>query len=235
MLEMRLFKIRNQRKAPIFQTRLGKTQIASETLFEITIFQSGNFIDSDLMSAAVKWRFHPDFDNVWKRVLADGVSGKAQNIKVVVTSADFSKKLVLTYSRSNAAEFVSRQRHADSGSANQNTPFADARTDFLRYLSGDIWIIYATGAFRSAVINSMTQPFKDVRDLMTDVNSAMVAADGYFHKFYLECLRVNRIVVLSAQTIINFIVLLYQKKLLFQPGREKRKVGGKDAVGFSEL
>ena len=69
-------------------------------------FQLADFSHAAGVAAALEFRLQPDFDHAIDQFCPKQISGKAQNIQIVVSAAHFGRHVVVTGRRTDAGELI---------------------------------------------------------------------------------------------------------------------------------
>src|SRR5262245_2887318 len=140
-----------------------------------------NLLDPAGMAAAVERRFQPDADHALDQLFAEEVGREAEDVGVVVTSAQLSRDAVVAGRGPGAPDLVRGDAHADARAANQDTPFHPTLADSLGHLEGKVRVVRAPRAVRSDVDYLMADLTQKRNDPLLDAEATMVTTNRNVH------------------------------------------------------
>jgi hypothetical protein len=145
-------------------------------------FHGLDFFDSTLMTPTIEAGREKDSNQVIDGPIAYQIAWQAQDIHIVMSSACLDHDLVRACRRANAAEFVRRNGHSNTGAANQDTPlgdpFGNEPTDLVR----KVWIVDSGITGRSTIVNGVIFIGKQLHQFVLDLKTTMITADCDMHE-----------------------------------------------------
>ena len=114
-----------------------------------------DFLQTSRVATLFKWCLKPDSNDLIGQLIAELISGEADDVGVVMGAAVFCGDTVVTGRGTDTGEFVGRDAHADSGATDQNAPVDRSGGDFASDLSGIVGVVDAL-RFKRAKISNLT-------------------------------------------------------------------------------
>ena len=87
---------------------------------EFLFFVQGDFLDPPFVPAGLKTGFEPHLDDAPGEFLADQVGGKAKHVGIVVAARHLRGQFVVAQRRTDPANLVGGDAHADAAAAQQD-------------------------------------------------------------------------------------------------------------------
>src|SRR4029079_11881626 len=148
--------------------------------------------------------------------LAQEVGGQAVGVRVVVPAAELGGDAVVTRRGPGAADFVSRDAHADARAANQDAALHLAAADLAVYFEREVRVIDAARVVRADVDHLVAVLSEQRYDALFDDDAAMIATDGDFH-FDTD--------TRASTAVDGRQMCLLPKGLLYRPHRAAPRIG----------
>ena len=153
----------------------------------ISPFEPSDFFKSNAVPAPFKLRRKPNCNHRNTRPLPKQITGKTENIRIVMFPAQFGSNFVMAWSRPNAGKFVSNNTRSNTCSANQNTPVCFSRRNRLSNLRCNVRVI---SVIRKLGIDTQQRMFRQRLEILQNcrpnTQPTMIACQYDLHPFTLS-------------------------------------------------
>jgi len=140
------------------------------------LIQLGNLIDAALMASTRELRSQKTRNHFYNLMLAQHSRTQRQHIGIIMFAAHLRGQRVMCNGRANPADFVCRDGHADSSTANQNSEIAVALLHAPRDLDCEIRVIDRFLRPRSCVVYRVSSRFQISLNVLFSLEACMVGA-----------------------------------------------------------